>query len=281
MARTVRARSRDGRRVRIGAPDGSVTAFSGTAALGLLVERLDGVGALDRQVGPLKQRRRGVGAGGLLVATAQAQLLDGESWSALDHQRDDPAWQRLSAFEAVPSTTAAGLARRFDADRLRGVEQGLADVLATAFELLPAQRRAALAGRAPTIDLDATDVEVYASKQGVAYNHTGQRVGRPHLAMRAEARGDAGRRPARRDRRRPFPRLRAAAAGGGRAARPGDRPAAAASRLRLLQRRAGPGRGRRRLRLRSRRHAQPGRLGGAALALLFHRDVILGGDTRW
>ena len=171
----------------MGAPDASLTAFSGTAALAVLVQRLDVVGALDRQVGPLKQRRRGVGAGGLLVATAQAQLLDGESWSALDHQRDDPAWQRLSAVDPLASTTAAGLARRFGADRLRGVEQGLAEVLHTAFSVLPAQRRAALAARPPTIDLDATDVEVYASKQGVAYNHTGQRVGRPHLATWAEA----------------------------------------------------------------------------------------------
>jgi hypothetical protein len=38
-----------------------------------------------------------------------------------------------------------------------------------------------------TIDLDATDVEVYGSrKRGVAYNHQGQRVGRPHVASWAE-----------------------------------------------------------------------------------------------
>lgn len=39
-----------------------------------------------------------------------------------------------------------------------------------------------LTGRV-SIDLDATDVEVYAAaKQGVAYNYLGQRCGRPHLA---------------------------------------------------------------------------------------------------
>ena len=50
------------------------------------------------------------------------------------------------------------------------------------------QRRAAvLAGRV-SIDLDATDVEVYgASKHGMAYNYRGQRCGRPHLATWAEA----------------------------------------------------------------------------------------------
>jgi len=38
-----------------------------------------------------------------------------------------------------------------------------------------------------TIDLDATDVEVYGrKKRGVAYNHQGRRVGRPHVATWAE-----------------------------------------------------------------------------------------------
>lgn len=38
-----------------------------------------------------------------------------------------------------------------------------------------------------TIDLDTTDVEVYGRlKQGVSFNHQGQRVGRPHVATWAE-----------------------------------------------------------------------------------------------
>ena len=53
--------------------------------------------------------------------------------------------------------------------------------------LLPAERAAALAGGPVTIDLDTTDVEVYGrKKRGVAYNHQGQRVGRPHVAAWAE-----------------------------------------------------------------------------------------------
>ncbi len=53
--------------------------------------------------------------------------------------------------------------------------------------LLPAERAAALAGGPVTIDLDTTDVEVYGrKKRGVAYNHQGQRVGRPHVATWAE-----------------------------------------------------------------------------------------------
>ena len=53
--------------------------------------------------------------------------------------------------------------------------------------MLPAPRAAALADGPVTIDLDTTDVEVYGrKKRGVAYNHQGQRVGRPHVASWAE-----------------------------------------------------------------------------------------------
>ena len=53
--------------------------------------------------------------------------------------------------------------------------------------MLPPERAAALTEGPVTIDLDATDVEVYGSKKrGVAYNHQGQRVGRPHVATWAE-----------------------------------------------------------------------------------------------
>jgi hypothetical protein len=52
---------------------------------------------------------------------------------------------------------------------------------------LPVQARSHLVLRAPTIDLDSTDVEVYGrQKEGVAYTYQGQRAGRPHLASWAE-----------------------------------------------------------------------------------------------
>jgi len=52
---------------------------------------------------------------------------------------------------------------------------------------LPAERVTALAGGPVTIDLDTTDVEACGSKKrGVAYDHQGQRVGRPHVATWAE-----------------------------------------------------------------------------------------------
>jgi hypothetical protein len=67
------------------------------------------------------------------------------------------------------------------------VESGLAAVTGRVLSLLPAERAAALADGPVTIDLDTTDVEVYGrKKRGVAYNHQGQRVGRPHVASWAE-----------------------------------------------------------------------------------------------
>jgi hypothetical protein len=57
------------------------------------------------------------------------------------------------------------------------VETGLAAVAERMLGLLPVARAAAVTEGPVTIDLDATDVEVYgAKKQGVAYNHQGQRV---------------------------------------------------------------------------------------------------------
>ena len=53
--------------------------------------------------------------------------------------------------------------------------------------LLPAERAAELAGGPVTIDIDATDVEVYGSKKrGVDWNYQGQRAGRPDVAVWAE-----------------------------------------------------------------------------------------------
>ena len=61
----------------------------------------------------------------------------------------------------------------------------MAAVTGRMLSLLPAER--ALADGPVTIGLDTTDVEVYgAGKRGVAWNHQGQRVGRPHVAARAE-----------------------------------------------------------------------------------------------
>ena len=95
----------------------------------------------------------------------------------------------------LASTTAAGLARRITPAQWKAVEVGLAAVTGRMLSLLPAERAVALTGGPVTIDLDTTDVEVYGrKKRGVAYNHQGQRVGRPHVAAWAgcyDSEGDA------------------------------------------------------------------------------------------
>ena len=87
----------------------------------------------------------------------------------------------------LATSTAAGIARRFTGKHWRGTEAGLAAATARMAALLPAERAAELAGGPVTIDIDATDVEVYGSKKrGVAYTYQGQRAGRPHVASWAE-----------------------------------------------------------------------------------------------
>jgi hypothetical protein len=173
--------------VRIGAADRSLTPNAGLAAVTELCGRLGVIGALDAAVGPVKQRARGFGAGELLTGIAAAQLAGEDFLTGLDRQRADPAGQQVTPVPGLSSTTAAGLARRITPGQWLAVETGLAAVTGRMLDLLPAERAAALAGGPVTIDLDTTDVEVYGrKKRGVAYNHQGQRVGRPHVAAWAE-----------------------------------------------------------------------------------------------
>ncbi len=173
--------------MRAGAPDRSLTANAGLAAVTELCDRLGVVEELDAAVGPIKQRDRGCGAGELLCGIAAAQLAGEDFLTGLDRQRADAAGQQLTPVPGLASTTAAGLARRVTPAQWRAVESGLAAVTGRMLGVLPAERAAALAGGPVTIDLDTTDVEVYGrKKRGVAYNHQGQRVGRPHVAAWAE-----------------------------------------------------------------------------------------------
>ena len=183
----VRGRGRVGKRVRIGAPDASLTAVSGVAAIAEFLDALDVVGRFDRGIGSIKRRDRGASAGEVLVGLAQAHLLGADAWVALDRQRADVAAVELSGVSMLASTTAAGLARRFGPEQFAGVETAMADLADRGLAVLPVERRVELSARV-TVDLDSTDVEVYGSKkQGVAYNYAGQRAGRAHLATWAEA----------------------------------------------------------------------------------------------
>src|SRR4051794_17463435 len=147
-----------------------------------LVERLDVIGRLDAAIGPIKQRRRGHTGGQNLIGIAAAQLAGEDFLVGLDRQRADTAGQQLCPVPDLAATTAAGLARRLSAGQWHAVETALGDVAAAALQLLPAERVEGLCEQV-TIDLNTTDVEVYGRrKRGVAFNHQGQRVGRPHVA---------------------------------------------------------------------------------------------------
>jgi len=183
----IRGGRRNRRQVRVGAPDTALTPNAGLAAITELCDRLGVMDAIDGAVGPVKQRARGYGAGQLLTGIAAAQLAGEDFLVGLDRQRADIAGQQITPVPGLSSTTAAGLARRITAGQWKAVEHGVATVTGRMLELLSAPRAAALTGGPVTIDLDTTDVEVYGSKKrGVAYNHQGQRVGRPHVASWAE-----------------------------------------------------------------------------------------------
>jgi hypothetical protein len=173
-------------RVRVGAPDPSLTSVSGMAAVTELVERLGVVEALDGAVGPIKQRDRGFGAGELLVGLAAVQVAGEDFLVGVDRHRGDVAGQEITPVPGLSSTTAAGLARRFTDPQWIAVETGVARVTQRMLERVPAARRTRLCAAA-TIDLDASDVEVYGrKKRGVAYNYQGQRSARPHVVTWAE-----------------------------------------------------------------------------------------------
>jgi len=174
--------------VRVGAADASLTSASGVVAVAELVGRLGVTAALDDAVGEIKQRDRGLSAGEFLVAVAQAQMFGAQFWTGLDRRRADTAGETLSAVPVPASTTAVGLAQRFGAAQVAGIEEGIGQVCCRVVGLLPARRRAVLRGGTATIDLDGTDVEVYgAKKEGIAYSYKGARAGRPHVATWAEA----------------------------------------------------------------------------------------------
>lgn len=188
LRRKKRPAKHRGQRVRIGKPDPTVTGLAGLVAVEELSGRLGLVRELDRGIGPIKQRARGLTGGQLLVGMATAQLVGQDCLAGMDRVRTDPASALLHDAPVAPSTTAGHLAGCFGPDRLLGIEAGLASIYTRWLEVVPASVRAALVLHDPTIDLDASDIEVYGrTKQGVGWNYAGVRSGRVHLASWARA----------------------------------------------------------------------------------------------
>jgi hypothetical protein len=175
-----------GRRVGIGEADARLTGHAGVAAV-TEADRVLGIAqALDGAVGPVKQRRRGLTGGALLVSMASAQLTGADFLVGMDRRRSDSAGQLLEPVPTPASTTTAQLSKRFTATHLAGIENGIGVLNARVLRLLPARRRSQLLTSA-TIDGDTTDVEVYGTKkQDAVYNYQGQRAYRPHIAFWAD-----------------------------------------------------------------------------------------------
>ncbi|MDN5859978.1 MAG: hypothetical protein L0H84_15290, partial [Pseudonocardia sp.] len=107
------------RRVRVGAPDPSVTRFAGMAAVTELIDRLNMIKLLDAAIGPIKARDRGFSGAEMLVGMACAQLAGEDFPVGLNRYRTDVAGQALAAVPGLASTTAAGLGPSASPIRIR------------------------------------------------------------------------------------------------------------------------------------------------------------------
>lgn len=172
---------RGGGRVVLGEPDPTVTAAGGLVLVAEVDRVLGVVEAIDAAVGPIKKRRQGHGAGGVLLSLAESILADGDFLCDVDIMRADVAGAAVRAVSAPPaSTTIIGLTKRFSAEQLAGVEAANATLIGRVWAALPDGRRRVLGRARPTLDVDPTDIEVYGTKKrGMAYNYLGQRSGRP------------------------------------------------------------------------------------------------------
>lgn len=185
--KTIRDRRR---RVVLGADDPSVTPAAGLALVAE-VDRIVGVAStIDAHVGWLKERRRGLSPGELVLSVAECMLAGGDFMVDLDQVlRADGAGAPLRAVpEAPASTTFIAYGRRFEEAAVANLEAAVGAMVRRWFAALPEDRRQRLAEERPTVDLDPTDVECYGRhKEGMAWNYEGRWVGRPHPAIWAEA----------------------------------------------------------------------------------------------
>jgi len=176
--------------ITVGREDPTLTPAAGLVLVAEVDRILAVAATIEACVGSIKSRRQGLSAGELVLSMAETILGGGDFMSDLDNQaRPDKAGAALRAVADAPaSTTFIALARRFDDVAVGDLGCAVGLLVRRAFAALPEARRVALASVRPTIDLDPTDIEVYGSKkEGVAYNYAGQRAGRAHPVVWAEA----------------------------------------------------------------------------------------------
>lgn len=185
---TLRSSDAGWKQVRLGEPDPSLTGSAGLLAVAALVRRFGLLELLDSAAPGFKRRRRGVSAGQLLTALACAQLTGADHLVGLEHRRADAVTEAFWPFTCPAASSVTGLARRFDDADWSAVCAATATATCRVLAVSPQQVRSRLLSAPATIDLDATDIEVYGRKKaGVTYNYLGQRSGRVHAATWAEA----------------------------------------------------------------------------------------------
>jgi len=173
----------------VGEADLSLTRHAGLTAVDVMCRKLDVGALLGAHIPPVKQRARGHEAHEVLLGLAYAQLTGQDFMTGLDALRADPITGLLAqGIGVLPSRTFAGIAARFTGAQFAGLEAGLAAITRRWIAVLPAASRSKLLFQRPTIDIDATDVEVHGpTKKGVGWTYAGQRAGRVHAGLWAEA----------------------------------------------------------------------------------------------
>ena len=154
-------------RIEFRADDPSLTPYAGLAVSGelcrglRLVELTDAELAAAVRVAPVKQRRRGLSPGALVVAIAEAQLAGAECFDDIEDVRADQAGAALRAVAATPSaSTARQLAYQFKPTHIRQVERAAGRC---GNELDARLSRGP--GEEVTFDLDATETKVFGRKK--------------------------------------------------------------------------------------------------------------------
>jgi hypothetical protein len=172
----------------VGEPDGSLTENGGLLLVAELDRALGVTSALDAEIGPVKERDRGLSGGEFTLALAAVQLTGEDHLVGFDRLRADAVGEGLLPAPVPPSTTAATLATRFGQAQREGVERASAQVTVRALAALPVAERARILSGPVTVDLDAKDIEVFSTrKEQVIRSYKGEIAGRVHAAHWAQA----------------------------------------------------------------------------------------------
>ena len=178
-------------RLRFRADDPTLTPYGGLAIVGEFARRTRLVELVDAELGavrgvrPVKARRRGLSAGGLLVSLAECQIVGAECFDDIENVRADTASAVLRAVAGTPSApTARQLSRCYRRTHIRAIERALARVGEGVDRDLGREISDPV-----TLDLDATETEVYGRgprRRGAARSHSGALAYQSYVVTWAE-----------------------------------------------------------------------------------------------